>query len=227
MAGSVDAMMGGRLTAPKPGAGVTSPFTVTGFANAFEGAVQIVLRDKNGAEVTRKPATGAMGMFGAFSISLSAPLNAGLAPYALEMAVASPRDGAISVIAQESVNVEGISIFGRQRLEAGALPATLKLSTARVRNVTAMGFEVEFVSSAMCQGSVWYPRELAGASLGTQRALDEQPLATYHVVTVSTSPIAGLAHGKIYRWSIACEYPATQPPSPDTRVSLSFELSVP
>lgn len=227
MPGDIDFMMGGRFESPRPGDTVRSPIAIRGFANAFEGAVLVVLRDRAGARVGQVPATGAMGSFGAFNVTLTAPLDPARSPYTLEMTVQSPRDGAVAVIAQVPVVAGTPAGTGREQLSGGPLPGTIRLSQPRVRAVSAGGFEVEFVSSSPCQGAVYFPLELAGRTIGTTRATDEQRLATYHLVRVDARVLANLERGRRYRWYITCENPATTPTSPEVRVSLPFEQAIP
>src|SRR5262249_18369348 len=126
--GNIDVISGGRIDAPRPGDVVRSPLTVKGSANTFEGAVVLVLRDKTGTVAGRMPALGAMGSFGAFSVALTASLSPAQSPYTLEMSVASPRDGAISVIAQVPVVAGAPATTGKDQLSGGPLPATIRLS---------------------------------------------------------------------------------------------------
>lgn len=225
--GSIDLMMGGRFESPRPGDRITSPVAIRGYANAFEGAVLLVLRDRAGAAVGQAPATGAMGSFGSFAVNLTASIDPARSPYTLELTVQSPRDGATSVIAQVPVVAGTAAGTGRELLSGGALPATIRLSQPRVRNAGPTGFEVEFVSSSPCQGAVFFPAELAGRTIGTTQSSDEQRVATYHIVRVDARLLSNLERGRRYRWYITCENPATTPPSPDTRVSLPFEQAIP
>lgn len=168
-----------------------------------------------------------MGDFGAFNVSLTATLDAARSPYTLEMTVESPRDGAVSVIAQVPVVVGAPASTGREQLSGGALPGTIRLSEPRIRNVSVGGFEVEFVSSSPCQGAVYFPAELAGRTSGATQANDEQRLATYHIVRVDARVLSNLERGRRYRWSITCENLGTTPASPDASVSLPFEQAIP
>jgi hypothetical protein len=65
-----------RVTAPEPGARITSPVTVAGEARTFEANVQIRVRDGNDAELAHTFTTALtpdMGVFGPFSASVRYP----------------------------------------------------------------------------------------------------------------------------------------------------------
>ncbi len=65
-----------RVTAPEPGAALTSPVTLAGEARTFEASVQIRIRDGNGVELARALTTALTpdtGVFGPFSASVQYP----------------------------------------------------------------------------------------------------------------------------------------------------------
>ena len=84
-----------RVTAPAPGASITSPVTLAGEARTFEANVRIRIRDGNGVELAQGFATAltpVMGVFGPFSASLRYPEPGTLQGF-VEVFESSAKDG--------------------------------------------------------------------------------------------------------------------------------------
>ncbi len=84
-----------RVTAPGPGATITSPLTVAGEARTFEANVQIRIRDGNGVELARAFTTAStpdMGVFGSFSAPVRYP-EPGTVQGFVEVFESSAKDG--------------------------------------------------------------------------------------------------------------------------------------
>ena len=84
-----------RVTAPEPGARITSPVTVAGEARTFEANVQIRIRDGNAVELAHTFTTAKMpdiGVFGPFSASVRYPEPSTLQGF-VEVFESSAKDG--------------------------------------------------------------------------------------------------------------------------------------
>lgn len=90
---------GDRITvrAPSSGASVSSPVTVRGTASVFEATLQVVIRDRTGAQIGGQTVTASEGAPGTGTYEAAIPytLTGGRQPGCVEVFSASPRDGSI------------------------------------------------------------------------------------------------------------------------------------
>ncbi|HEY8492086.1 MAG TPA: Gmad2 immunoglobulin-like domain-containing protein [Dehalococcoidia bacterium] len=90
---------GNRITvsAPASGAAVRSPVTVRGTASVFEATLQVVIRDRTGAQVggqTVMASEGAPGT-GTYEAAIPFTLSGGAQPGCIEVFSRSARDGSV------------------------------------------------------------------------------------------------------------------------------------
>lgn len=97
------------IDSPARGETVTSPVSVRGLANVFEGQFQVEVRDAYGAVLARRPALGAMGHFGDVAVTL---------PYA----VRETQRGTVVGYDRSAKDGSVIDVF--------AVPVTLRAPTA-------------------------------------------------------------------------------------------------